>query len=138
MAILSNKPKISRGFKDFSFSFKKHPITNDLITISNEAAIKTSVINLVRTKLGSKFFQPEVGTTVEDSLFELANSEIIFKIENEINQVLRNYEPRIFVENIEIDVSDDDLELEVSISYLIIGIESVSQTVSMILKPTRA
>ena len=38
----------SRRFKDISLSFKRHPITNDIIPLKNEDAIKRSVQNLVR------------------------------------------------------------------------------------------
>lgn len=131
------KPKISRGFKDFSLSFKKHPITNDIIAIFNEDAIKNSVVNLVRTKVGERFFQSTLGTNVENSMFELTTTEISFTLENEINQVLRNYEPRIIVTGISIDVRDDDYELDITINYSIIGIEPAQQSVNVILQPTR-
>lgn len=135
---MATKPKISRGFKDFSLSFKKHPITNDIIAIFNEDAIKNSVVNLIRTRIGERFFQPQLGTGIEDSLFELTTTEISFTIENEINQVLRNYEPRILVTAINIDVRPEDNELEITISYNIIGIEPSSQTATVILNSTRA
>lgn len=131
------KPKISRGFKDFSLSFKKHPITNDIIAIFNETAIKNSVVNLVRTKVGERFFQTSLGTNVENSMFELTTTEISFTLENEINQVLRNYEPRILVTGIDIVVRDDDYELDITIKYNIIGIEPAQQSVNVILQPTR-
>jgi len=131
------KPKISRGFKDFSLSFKKHPITNDIIAIFNEDAIKNSVVNLVRTTIGERFFQPSLGTNVENSIFELTTTEISFALQNEINQVLRNYEPRILVTDIFVNVFDDSYELEIIIEYNIIGIEPVNQVVNVILKSTR-
>lgn len=131
------KPKISRGFKDFSLSFKKHPITNDIIAIFNEDAIKNSVVNLIRTKVGERFFQTTLGTNVENSMFELTTTEISFTLENEINQVLRNYEPRILVTGIDIAVRDDDYELDITITYNIIGIEPAQQSVNVILQPTR-
>jgi len=134
---MATKPKISRGFKDFSLSFKKHPITNDIIAIFNEDAIKNSVINLVRTTIGERFFQPSLGTNIEGSIFELTTTEISFALENEINQVLRNYEPRILVTNISVNVYDDNYELEIIIEYSIIGIEPINQVVNVILKPTR-
>jgi len=134
---MATRPKISRGFKDFSLSFKKHPITNDIIAIFNEDAIKNSVTNLVRTTIGERFFQPSLGTNVEGSIFELTTTEISFTLENEINQVLRNYEPRILVTNIGVNVYDDDYELEIIIEYNIIGIEPVDQVLNVILKPTR-
>jgi phage baseplate assembly protein W len=129
--------RVSRSFKDFNISFKKHPITNDLISITNESAIKNAVINLVRTRIGERFFQNNLGTDVENSLFELQTSEIYFKLENEINQVLKNFEPRIFVNDIKVIFPDDTNEIEVKITYNIIGIESTNQQVNVILKSTR-
>ena len=39
----------SRRFKDISLSFKRHPVTNDILALTNEDAIKRSVRNLVET-----------------------------------------------------------------------------------------
>ena len=47
---------ISRSFKDISLSFSRHPVTNDILILKNEDAIKKSVINLVRTSIGERFF----------------------------------------------------------------------------------
>ena len=49
-------PSISKSFKDISLSFKRHPITNDIIPLKNEDAIKRSVQNLVRINVGEVFF----------------------------------------------------------------------------------
>jgi len=129
--------KISRGFKDFSLSFKKHPITNDLIVLTNESAIKNVVINLIRTRVGEKFFNSNIGTNVNNSIFELQSVAIAIQLENEINQVLKNYEPRIFVNDIRIVFPEDSNEISISIDYDIIGIPATTQQLTTILKPTR-
>ena len=69
--------KISRGFRDISLSFKRHPITNDLLPLKNEDAIKRAVQNLVRTKIGEVFFRNDIGTRITGSLFELANDDLV-------------------------------------------------------------
>ena len=129
--------KISRGFKDFSLSFKKHPITNDLIVLTNESAIKNAVINLIRTRVGEKFFNSNIGTNVNNSIFELQSVAIAIQLENEINQVLKNYEPRIFVNDIRIVFPEDSNEISISIDYDIIGIPATTQQLTTLLKPTR-
>ena len=129
--------KISRGFKEFSLSFKKHPITNDLIVLTNESAIKNAVINLIRTRVGEKFFNSNIGTNVNNSIFELQSVAIAIQLENEINQVLKNYEPRIFVNDIRIVFPEDSNEISISIDYDIIGIPATTQQLTTILKPTR-
>ena len=44
-------PRVSRAFKDISFSFDPHPVSKDLPIIINERAIVRSVRNLVETIL---------------------------------------------------------------------------------------
>jgi phage baseplate assembly protein W len=130
--------KISRAFKDFSLSFKKHPLTNDIIALNNEAAIKNAVINLIRTRIGERFFNTNVGTSVNDSIFELQSNAIGIQLENEINQVLNTYEPRIFVNDVRVVFSLDENEASVTINYNIIGIPVTGQQeLTTILTPTR-
>lgn len=129
--------KISRAFKDFSLSFKKHPITNDLIVLTNENAIKNSVINLIRTRIGERFFNSNIGTNVDNSIFELQSVAIAIQLENEINQVLKNYEPRIFVNDIRIFFPEDSNEISITLEYDIIGIPATTQQLTTVLKPTR-
>lgn len=58
---------VSRSFSDISLSFSKNPITNDLIALKNEDAIKKSVINLVRTQIGERFYNNLLGSNVTTS-----------------------------------------------------------------------
>ena len=127
----------SRVFKDINLSFKRHPVTNDVLTVSDEDAIKRSVKNIIFTILGEKPYMPLFGTSVNDSLFELANPLDHVRISDEIKSTLLNYEPRI--DNIEVTVSNypDSNELNATIQYDITGMASPSQTVNVILQPAR-
>ena len=85
----------SRVFKDINLSFKRHPVTNDLVTIKNEDAIKRSVKNIIFTILGEKPFEPNFGSVISQSLFDLNTNLNEIRISDEIQQSLLNYEPRI-------------------------------------------
>ena len=85
----------SKAFKDINLSFKRHPVTNDVVTIRDEDAIKRSVKNIIFTILGEKPFEPTFGSVINDSLFELNTSLNEMKVSDEIKQSLLNYEPRI-------------------------------------------
>ena len=39
----------SKAFRDINLSFKRHPVTNDVLTLRDEDAIKRSVKNIVFT-----------------------------------------------------------------------------------------
>ena len=127
----------SRAFKDINLSFKRHPVTNDLVVIKNEDAIKKSVRNIIFTILGEKPYVPLFGTSVNDSLFELSNPLDHIRISEEISSTLLNYEPRI--NNIQVNVSNypDSNEMNATIQYDIIGMASPSQTVDVLLFPAR-
>ncbi len=127
----------SRAFKDINLSFKRHPVTNDLVVIKNEDAIKKSVKNIIFTILGEKPYVPLFGTSVNNSLFELANPLDHVRISDEIKSTLLSYEPRI--DNIEVTVSNypDSHELNATIQYDITGVASPSQTVDVLLQPAR-
>ena len=83
--------KISRAFKDISLSFNRHPVTNDVTVLKNEDAIKKSVVNLCRTRINERFFNELLGTSIEDSLFELNIGDIDSFLEREITVLLKNY-----------------------------------------------
>jgi phage baseplate assembly protein W len=128
---------ISRGFKDISLSFKRHPVTNDVTSLKNEDAIKKSVINLVRTKVGERFFNSLLGSNVENYFFELADSRIVTPLEDEIKNVIRNFEPRVSLRRVDVQLYFDQNELNVAIVYDIIGLSLPTQNISFILQPTR-
>ena len=127
----------SRAFKDINLSFKRHPVTNDVVTIRDEDAIKRSVKNIIFTILGEKPFEPNFGSVINDSLFELDTSLNQVRISDEIIQSLNSYEPRI--DNIEVTVQiyADSNELNCTVQYDIIGIPAPTQEVDVLLFPAR-
>ncbi len=112
-------------------------MTNDILSINDDDAVKKSVINLVRTKIGERFFNPLLGSKVENSMFELQTPEMAYSMELSITSLLKNFEPRISLSSVLVTYPDDSNEVNVRIAYTIIGISSPTQTVDFILQPTR-
>ena len=129
--------RISRAFKDISLSFTPHPVTNDLLVLKNESAIKRSVRNIVQTIPTEKFFNPLFGSDVYDSLFEFVDFGTAATIQSQIEISLDNFEPRI--ENVEVEVNPqpDDNTFEVTVIYDIVGQEFPVQEYSFLLESTR-
>ena len=65
----------------------KHPITRDLIALSNERAISRSIRNLVLTALGERPFQPRLGSQISRSLFELLDYGTASVIQKDIEVI---------------------------------------------------
>jgi phage baseplate assembly protein W len=129
--------KISRSFKDISLSFSRHPVTNDILSIKNEDAIKKSVVNLVRTNIGERFYNRLLGTRISESLFELQNKELSILLQEEIKTLMNNYERRIRVDSVVVDPNYDSNELNITMTYDIIGQGIPRQRIEFILQPTR-
>lgn len=128
---------ISRSFKDISLSFSRHPVTNDILVLKNEDAIKKSVINLVKTRIGERFFNDLLGTSVDDSLFEINETEVSILLNEEIRTVLNNFEPRIIVRDVSAESIPNSYELNIKITYDIVGLPIPQQNIEFILQPTR-
>ena len=127
----------SRAFKDINLSFKRHPVTNDVVVIRDEDAIKRSVRNIIFTILGEKPFDPTFGSVMNDSLFELSTSLNEIRISDEIQQSLLNYEPRIDNVVVTASIYPDSNELNCIVQYDIVGIPAPTQEVDVLLFPAR-
>ena len=127
----------SRRFKDISLSFKRHPVTNDILALTNEDAIKRSVRNLVETINEERFFNPLLGSQVKESLFELPDNGLKATLKTQIENSILNFEPRVNLTDVIVDHPNDTNDLQVIVSYDIIGQESSPQEITFILQPTR-
>jgi phage baseplate assembly protein W len=129
--------RISRKFKDISLSFVRNPVTNDILSINDADAIKKSVVNLVRTRIGERFFNSLIGSRIEDSMFELQTPEVAYSLELDIKTLLKNFERRISLSSVLVTYPEDSNEFNVRIAYDVIGLPVPTQTVDFILQPTR-
>tara|TARA_B000000557_G_scaffold111942_1_gene90833 strand:+ start:22 stop:423 length:402 start_codon:yes stop_codon:yes gene_type:complete len=129
--------KVSRTFKDISLSFDPHPITKDLPVIKNADAIRRSVRNLVQTIPGERFFNPLLGSSVYDSMFDLADFGTSTLIESEILTTIGNFEPRVENVRVRVDPRYDQNNFDVTIFFDVVGQELPSQEFSFILEATR-
>ena len=127
----------SRTFKDINLSFKRHPVTNDVLTVSDEDAIKRSVRNIIFTILGEKPFLPLFGSVINDSLFDLNTNLNEIRITDEIKSSLLNYEPRIDNIEVTVQVAPDRNEMNCTVQYDIVGLPAPTQEVDVLLFPAR-
>ena len=129
--------RISRAFKDISLSFTPHPVTKDLTILKNENAIKKSVRNLVQTIPTERFFNSAIGSEVRDSLFEFVDFGTASVIQNQIQIVLENFEPRIENVTVEVQPKPDTYEFEVTVFFTIVGHDIPTQEFTFMLEATR-
>ena len=129
--------RVKRKFKDISMSFEKNPLNDDLISLSNTSAIARSIRNIVFTSPGEKFFNPDFGSRISESLFENVDEVSALAIEDEIRSSIINFEPRVNLLDTVVVPNPDDNEMNVTIEYEINGIDIPPQQLEFVLLPTR-
>lgn len=129
--------RISKGFKDISAVFEVNPLNDDLIVLRNSNAIARSIRNIIFTSRGDKPFNPFFGSRVSELLFDPMDQITTLAIKTEIEETIKNFEPRVNLKQVQVNPSYDDNEYSVVINYEIIGIDLDTQQLSFALELTR-
>ena len=129
--------RVSRGFKDISMSFEVNPITDDIIGVKNDTAIARSIRNLVLTTPGERFFNEDLGSSVNEVLFDTIDDISAAAIRDEIEQTIIRFEPRVKLEDVKVKGDFDNHQFNVTITYDIIGADALPQQLNFALQPTR-
>jgi phage baseplate assembly protein W len=129
--------RISKGFKDVSMTLQVNPLNYDILAINNETAIARSVRNLVLTIPGERFFNPQVGSDISQSLFENIDPISASTIQSQIETTIKNNEPRVELTEVLVEPNYDYNEFNVTVNYIIIGIDVSPQQLMFALQPTR-
>ena len=129
--------RVKRKFKDISMSFESNPLNDDLVSLSDTSAIARSIRNIVFTSPGEKFFNPDFGSRISESLFENVDNVSALAIEDEIKSSIINFEPRVNLLDTIVASNPDDNEMNVTIEYEIVGIDIPPQQLEFVLLPTR-
>ena len=129
-------PEVST-FKDLSITFKKHPVTDDLVTVKDKSAVAQSIKGLLLTRRGERPFQPDLGSGLQDLLFEPMDYGSAALIKKEIRETLNRFEPRISITKLICypDLMNNGYEVE--LEYKIIGREDRAVGIDIFLERTR-
>ena len=126
---------ISKSFRDFSLTFEKNVVTNDILSLKNEAAIKESVKNIVLYNFYEKPFDPFFGGNILGLLFENSTPTMVLEVKNRIEQSIEIHEPRVTAVSVQVQFEEDRNELNCEIQYLILGISPKFDDISIAFKP---
>ena len=124
----------SKSFRDFSLTFEKNAVTNDVLSLKNEAAIKASVKNIIMYNFFEKPFDPMFGGNVVGLLFENASPTQAADLESRIADAINIHEPRVAHLETKALWTEDRNQLDVSIRYVILGIPPKVDSIELALK----
>lgn len=111
--------KNTRIFSDIDLSFERHPVSKDIFAKYDDNAIKNALKNLILTKHYERPFHSEIGSNVTALLFENASPAVSAIIRQTISDVIDNFEPRVELLDIVVDMKPDQNELLVRIVFKI-------------------
>lgn len=121
----------STFFSDIPLNFIPNPVTGDIRPVTDEKAVKSSLINLMRTNLGDRPYRPNYGVDLERYLFQPADSFTELDLNDEIASAIKRNEPRVSLVAIETKLTDYDIEINVEYYVMNVpGVQNLNVSIS--------
>lgn len=114
-------------YSDFNISFLPDPVTGDLQRVENDAAVRQSIRLLVLTAINERVFQPGLGSTLSQLLFEPLDEITTTIVAKTIADSVRQFERRASLEYIDVfrdktptgeRLTDNEVWVEVAVKVL--------------------
>ena len=110
-----------RQYKDIDMNFLAHPVTGDIAKKVGDDAIIQSVYNLLSFSKYEKLFQPRIYSNLRAHLFEPLDVITSSAINNEIRNVINNWERRVSLTEVNVTPNYDMNGYNVSIGFFIVN-----------------
>ena len=121
-ATTTNESKRSaKIYRDLDLDFQANVATKDIQTLTDVEAVKRSVRNLINTNHFERPFHPEIGGNVRALLFENITPQMTHAISKQIHLLLKNFEPRIRLVQINVQPSPERNGYRASISFFVVN-----------------
>jgi len=127
----------SLSFKDLNITFKKHPVTNDVVVSKDASAIKQAIVSLLLTNKGERLMNPKYGSDIRSYLFEPLDYGTAAQIKANIRSTIDRFEPRISISDLKCLPNYNDNGFDVEMTYIIRGSDEPPVTVDIFLERTR-
>ena len=119
---LTNQSKrSSRIYKDLNLDFQQNTATKDIQKMLDVESVKRSVRNLINLNHYEKPFHPEIGSILRGMLFEIITPQMTHFIGKQIELLIKNYEPRARLVNVQTNSDAERNGYEVSISFYVVN-----------------
>jgi len=119
----------TRTYSDLDLNFNIHPVRKDITKHVDERAVINSIKNLLSTNHYERPFRPFLGGNIRRLLFENLDSITATRMEKEIEQIIRNFEPRVILEKVIVVASPESNSFGVTIEFSIVNrIEPITIT----------
>ena len=107
----------TRTYKDFAYSFFANPMSGDVGKKTGVSAVKSAIVSILKTNHNERMFQPEFGSNIRALLFEQMNPITEQRIKTEVENAVRNHEPRAEILGITVEGQEEQNRYLVSILF---------------------
>ena len=118
-AARQNEKKSSRIYKDLNLNFSINAVTGDVATVTDVIAVKRSVRNLLLTNHYDRPFHPEIGSNIQNLLFQNFGPITGNQLSRAIEEMITNFEPRARVETVECYPISDTNSYDVRVYFYV-------------------
>lgn len=112
-------PSSAYTYRDLNLLFAANPITGDVSCMVDVDDVKQAVVNLIMTNHYERLFHPEIGSNVSAILFDNADASMTFRLTKAIKDVIANFEPRVTVTNVNVDLQPDQNGAAITLTFYI-------------------
>ena len=110
-----------RQYTDLDLFFAKKATSKDISKVTDIQAVKRSVRNLVLTNHYEKPFHPEIGSGVRGILFEPMTPLTAYVLSRKIEDVIKNFEPRVRLIGVNAIPNLDRNEYECTVEFFVVN-----------------
>ena len=107
----------NRTYKDFAYSFFANPMSGDVGKKTGADAVKSAIVSILKTNHNERMFQPEFGSNIRALLFEQMNPITEQRMKTEVENAVRNHEPRAEILGITVTGQEEQNRYLVSILF---------------------
>lgn len=118
--------KVTVEYSDLNLDFHAHPVSGDIVPLTNSEAVKRAVRNIMLTGTNERLFNPKFGANLRQLLFEPITPATQLQIQLYITNAIKFFEPRVSVVDLQVRVSEDEYQYEV---YFVFSVDGLSEQI---------
>jgi phage baseplate assembly protein W len=107
----------NRTYKDLAFSMFANPMSGDIGKKTGAAAVRGSIVSILKTNYNERLFDPEFGTDIRGSLFEQMNPITEQRMKKKVEVAIARHEPRAEVLGISVKAQEEQNRYEISVVF---------------------
>lgn len=106
-------------YSDFRKDLLTSPLSEDIVMLKDEDAVKDSIKNLLLTDPGERPMQPYLGGGIREMLFENITPSTLKLIKDKVKTTIDVYEPRAELIDVTVSSEIDDNTVGVNVVFYI-------------------